>query len=120
MPVTFDDERFFRAIQRARIDQGVSWRELGRRLSISPSTFSRMAQGRRPDVETFLALLHWLGMPADAFMLGTVNSATPGKEDALALIRAALVQDPEISPDDIEPIEDIVRVAYTRFRRLRR
>lgn len=116
MDVRFDESAFFRAVEQRRAAERLSWRELGRKLGMSPSTFSRLSRGRRPDVDTFLKLLAWLDMPADAFVIGELPKASSA-EDPLALISAALRKDPNLRPDAVAPLEDIVRIAYNSFRR---
>lgn len=113
----FDEANFFRAVDAKRREAGVSWRELGRQLELSPSTFSRLSRGRRPDVETFVKVLDWLDLPADSFILSRSGVAGRPAGSSLPAIRAALRQDPRISEDDVRPLEDIIRVAYNRFSR---
>ena len=50
---TIDVEALYAALDSKRKAARTSWRDVARELDISPSTFSRMAQGRRPDVDTF-------------------------------------------------------------------
>ena len=38
---------------------------------ISPSTLSRVENGKMPDMETFLRLCDWLGVPASEFLMTT-------------------------------------------------
>ena len=112
--MVFDSDRFFREIDRKRRDESLSWRELARRLAISPSTFSRMSQGRKPDVDTFVALVSWLGAPASSFVLGPELPSQPSP-DTLSQIGAALRRDSSLDSDAAEALEDIMRVAYRRF-----
>jgi transcriptional regulator with XRE-family HTH domain len=51
-----------------RLADGISWRELARRAGVSASTLTRMQQGKRPDVDTFSALMRWLNVPAENFL----------------------------------------------------
>jgi transcriptional regulator with XRE-family HTH domain len=118
MAQAFDEVAFFQAVEARRQAEGLSWRELGRRLGLSPSTFSRLSRGRRPDVETFVTVLAWLDVPADAFIARTPGSpAKKGRALPLRVIGAALRDDPRLSPEDVQPLEDIIRVAYNRFSR---
>lgn len=111
----FDEAAFYKAVQGRLSSEGLSWRELGRRLELSSSTFSRLARGRRPDIDTFLRLLSWLEMPARAFVRG-VKAKGGSKHGGMSMIATTLRQDPTLRPEDVGPIEDIVRVAYNRFR----
>ncbi len=110
---TIDVAAFYAALDAKRQAEGLSWRELARHLGISPSTLTRMAQGKRPDVDTFATLLRWLGMLADAFM----RPVTKEKEEpnAVAMISSYLRADRNIAPKDAEALEDIVKAAYRRL-----
>ena len=111
----FDQSRFYEAVDRARRSAGLSSRQLAAELGLSASTFSRLSQGRRPDVDTFVKLLAWLDQPAENFMTGA--SVGSGNGDTVRDVATALRQDPALSPGDADALEEIVRVAYHRLRR---
>lgn len=103
----------YAAVDRKRQSQGLSWRDLARKLQLSPSTFTRMAQGRRPDVDTFATLLRWLNMPAEMFV---TPRATDGEEpEPMAMISTYLRSSRNIHPDDADALEDIIQAAYRRI-----
>jgi transcriptional regulator with XRE-family HTH domain len=110
---TVDVEALYAALDSKRKARGTSWREVARELDVSPSTFSRMAQGRRPDVDTFATLLRWLGMPAESFMRGT--TATAASEEPVAMVSSYLRSARNVKPEDAEALEDIFRAAYNRL-----
>jgi transcriptional regulator with XRE-family HTH domain len=110
---TVDVEALYAALDNKRKTRGTSWRQIAGELAISPSTFSRMAQGRRPDVDTFATLLRWLGMPAESFMRGT--TATAATEEPVAMVSSYLRSARNIKPEDAEALEDIFRAAYNRL-----
>jgi transcriptional regulator with XRE-family HTH domain len=114
---TVNVEALYAALDAKRDKQGLSWRELARHLAISPSTLTRMAQGRRPDVDAFATLLRWLGMPADAFM----RPAAKSKEGAstVAMISSYLRADRTIEAKDAEALEDIIKAAYRHMTKKR-
>lgn len=116
MAPRFDDQAFFRALDTKRQRSGTTWRAVARDLDVSPSTFSRLARGRRPDVDTFAKLVDWLGVPADAFIIGA-RGLRREPVDPLDVLTAALQADPSLSKQDAAALEDIFRVAYTRLRR---
>jgi transcriptional regulator with XRE-family HTH domain len=117
MGPTFDDAVFFEALERRRQTEGLSWRQLGRQLGLSPSTFSRLARGKRPDVETFIKLLAWLDVPAATFMRGgPMTSSRSADKDTLAVIATALQSDPSIPRDAAGALEQLLRVAYSHVR----
>lgn len=108
---TIDVDALYAALDAKRQKTDYSWRELARRLEISPSTLTRMAQGRRPDLDAFASLLRWLGMSADAFMR---PSKAKQKEavNTVAMISSFLRADRNIEPEDAEALEDIIKAAY--------
>lgn len=48
-----------------RQEQSLTWRQLADRLDVSPSTFSRLADDRRPDADALVTLLVWLDLDTD-------------------------------------------------------
>ena len=111
---TVDVEALYAALDGKRKATETSWREVARELEISPSTFSRMAQGRRPDVDTFATLLRWLGMPAEAFMRST-DGGPASEEEPVAMVSSYLRSARNIEPEDAEALEEIFRAAYKRL-----
>jgi transcriptional regulator with XRE-family HTH domain len=111
---TVDVEVLYAALDSRRKATDISWRELARNLDISPSTFSRMAQGRRPDVDTFATLLRWLGMPAESFMHIAPGSVV-AEEEPVAMVSSYLRSARNVKPEDAAALEDIFRAAYNRL-----
>jgi len=109
---TVDVAALYAALDQKRQAAGISWRELAARLGLSASTFTRMAQGHRPDVDAFATLLHWLGMPAESFMRSTSAPPTP---EPLAMISSYLRAARTLRPEDAEALEDIIQAAYRRL-----
>lgn len=67
------------AAVRARRSTCSRWERVGVRrwaaeCGVSPATFSRMARGRVPDVETFLAVCAWMGTPPDRYYVLPVGT----------------------------------------------
>lgn len=110
---TVDVGALYGALDGRRRGEGITWRELARQLEVSPSTFSRMAQGRRPDVDTFATFVHWLGMPADRFMRS--SAAAEEEPEPIAMISAYLRSARNIRPEDAEALQDIMQAAYRRL-----
>jgi len=107
---SIDVPMFYAALDQKRKTQGLTWRGLAGKLEISPSTFTRMAQGHRPDSDTFAALLAWIGMPVSAFLRGPeANSKEP---DPMVMISSYLRASRNMRPEDAKALEDIIRTAY--------
>ena len=100
--VTLDSERQQREL---------SWRQVAHEAGVGPSTLSRMAQGNRPDVDSFVALIQWLGLPAEKFMRGgdarVDQEATVPAQAVASLLRA----DKNLDPDSAAAIDDILQAA---------
>lgn len=112
---TIDVDALYAALDQSRQAEGISWRELAGKLGVSPSTFTRMAQGRRPDVDAFATFLRWLAMPAESFMRPTPDQSP--EVEPLAMISSYLRADRNLDPADAEALEDIIKVAYRSLRR---
>lgn len=112
MPVvTVDVEALHAALDAKRRATGTgSWREIARELGITPSTFTRLAQGRRPDVDTFATLLRWLNMPADAFIRS--DDTTREEPEAMVMISSYLRADQHLSKEAATSLQELIQVAY--------
>jgi transcriptional regulator with XRE-family HTH domain len=111
---TVNVDALYAALDTKRRSLDASWRGISRELDVSPSTFSRMAQGRRPDVDTFATLLRWLKVDADAFMIG--EETDPAKEpDPVVMVSTYLRSAKNITAEDARALEDIFGAAYNRL-----
>jgi transcriptional regulator with XRE-family HTH domain len=54
-----------RLLDAQRLARGLSWRGVARDCGLSPSTLSRMQDGKRPDADALVTLLVWLDMDTD-------------------------------------------------------
>jgi transcriptional regulator with XRE-family HTH domain len=112
---TVDVEALYAALDSKRKATDASWRDVARELEVSASTFSRMAHGRRPDVDTFATVLRWLGMPAEAFMRSASGIDDTAGEEPVAMVSSYLRSAKNVKPEDAEALEDIFRAAYNRL-----
>jgi transcriptional regulator with XRE-family HTH domain len=107
-----DVEALYSALDAKRRRQGVSWREIANELDISASTFTRMAQGQRPDIDTFTTLLAWLEMPAEKYARPaggvSVSRGTTDKPlvEITTLLRSSLKR------SEADALNDIITAAY--------
>lgn len=62
-----DTEKLSSLVRTKRLERGL--REVSKEIgTVSPSTLSRVENGKVPDIDTFLALCDWLNVsPADLF-----------------------------------------------------
>lgn len=68
-----DVDALYYRLDTRRIVHGLTWRQVASRLELSPSTFSRMSAGKRPDADALVSILFWLGIDA--------SQVTKPKED---------------------------------------
>lgn len=74
-----DLPRLYGALDAQRRARHLSWRQLAEEAGVSPSLLSRMGNGQRPDLDGFIALVQWLGTPAEEF---AVQPDEPGRTDS--------------------------------------
>ncbi|WAL65365.1 helix-turn-helix transcriptional regulator [Amycolatopsis cynarae] len=116
-----DTGRLYAALDAQREARGLSWRQLAAEAGVSASLVSRMGNGHRPDLDGFIALVQWLGMPAETFMVwpeGTPERRPrPSLEARLApLLRA----DDELCESDRDHLLDVVAVTLRHLRARKR
>jgi transcriptional regulator with XRE-family HTH domain len=111
-----DVKALYIALDAKRLALGMSWRTVAHSLDIAPSTFTRIAQGRRPDVDTFATLVRWIGVPAETFIQSATTTRDTGIESA-AMISAFLRADRHLTPEAATALEELIEVAYRTLRR---
>jgi transcriptional regulator with XRE-family HTH domain len=107
-----DVEALYVTLDSERQQRGLSWRQVAQEAGIGPSTLSRMAAGNRPDVDSFAALVHWLGLPAEQFMRHPESATEPHQATSPAQVVASLMRaDKNLDPDTAAAIDDILQAA---------
>jgi transcriptional regulator with XRE-family HTH domain len=110
----FNATAFYEVLASVVEARSVAWRQVARETGITPSTLTRMGQGRQPDASSLAALSAWAGLnPAD--FVGQPREAV--RLDPLVVISRALRSDPDLQPEAVKALEDIMRIAYDRFSR---
>jgi len=61
-------EALYAALDQRRKSKGLSWRKAAIEAGVSASTLTRLGQGKRPDVDSFAALVQWLAVAPDRFL----------------------------------------------------
>lgn len=110
----FDGAAFYAALDAERQSRTLTWKQVAREASISASTLTRMAQGKRPDVDSLAALINWSGLRADDFISRTEGA--PESPDLCTIISALLRADAQLSPRASQAIEQVVRATYNLFK----
>jgi len=57
-----DVPELHRRLDVRRRERGLTWRQIAEQLDVSPSMFSRLADGNRPDADALVSLLVWLDL----------------------------------------------------------
>lgn len=110
----FDAEAFYTALDAERRSRKKTWKRVAEEARVSASTLTRMAQGRRPDVDSLAALVAWSGLKADAFVKDEHERPEPG---SLAMISIYLKSDPHLTPEAADALDELVKVTYERMRK---
>src|SRR2546430_4634015 len=105
----FDVEGFHAALDSQRKALAMSWKEVAEESGVAASTLTRMAQGKRPDVDGLAALLRWSGLKAESFIRGS----TDAEPETLAQMTASLRADPTLTPQAKRTLENILRATYS-------
>lgn len=113
-----DVDTLIAALDAKRKTRNLSWRQLAGEAGVSPSTLTRMHQGKRPDVNTFSALVRWLGLPAENFMTQQKKGQAP-EPHPLVVASTLLRGKKEMSPKAVDALEEMVRAAYKLVKELK-
>lgn len=114
MKELFLNEAFFGALDAHREAKNLTWKAVAEKAKVSASTLTRIAQGKRPDVDTLAALCKWSGLSADDFIAYDGHFTRP---EPLAEIVAHLRADKNLKPEGATAIEVMIKAAYTQFRK---
>ncbi|WP_027168942.1 helix-turn-helix domain-containing protein [Mesorhizobium sp. WSM3224] len=108
----FRTESFYEALDRARLIRRLNWKQVAEASGVSASTLTRLAQGKRPDVDSLASLVSWSGLSADAFVGGRPK---PQATEPLSQITSVLYADQSLSEDGRDTMIDMITAAYTRL-----
>lgn len=106
---SFDGVAFFAALDGMREARALNWRQVAHGAGVSPSTLTRLAQGKRPDVDSLAALVDWAGLSADDFVI-RVHGET--QDEPLAMISTYLRADKSLDPKVASALEDVLHATY--------
>lgn len=110
----FDTPAFYAALDAVRLARSKNWKQVAGESGISASTLTRMAQGRRPDVDGLACLATWSGLATDDF----VRPSEPRSDvEPLAKISTYLRSDRNLTPEAATALEELIKATYERLRR---
>ena len=109
----FDSGGFYEALDATRQARQLTWKQVAAESGVSASTLTRMAQGRRPDVDGLAALTAWSGLRADDFVR---SDAERPRQAALAAITTHLRADSNLSHEAATALDQLIKATYDRLR----
>lgn len=113
-PARINVRALYAALDAQREARGMSWRQLAKDRGLSPSTFTRLANGHRPDVDAFAVLVGWLLQPAERFI--TSGQPRPEEEPPLLAELAPLLRArSDLDEDDAVRLQALFAQALTQF-----
>lgn len=110
-----DTAALYNALDAARMELNLSWRALAKEVGVSPSLFSRLGNGMKPDADGFATIVSWLRVPADRFFVtgegGIDSTEQPELMTELApLLRARK----DLSELDVKYLEQVILATIER------
>lgn len=112
----FDVAAFHAALERTRQARNLLWKDVAQQAGVSASTLTRLAQGRRPDVDGLAALVAWAHLSADDFVRRQEDPEAP---DTLSKVATHLRGDKNLTPEAAEALEALISVAYNQLTTIR-
>ena len=97
-------------VKSKRADRGLraAAHEIG---DVSASTLSRIEQGSIPDVNTFLLLCNWLGVPTDTFIINETSQEGVAQTEAEKIV-AHLRADRVLPKSTAQALIEMIQLAY--------
>lgn len=108
----FDASAFYEALDAQRQARKLNWKQVAAASGVSASTLTRMAQGKRPDVDGLAALAAWSGLTADDFIRSTEARPEP---EPLAKITTYLRSDRNLTPEAATALDQLIKATYDRL-----
>lgn len=109
----FDAGAFYEALDGVRQARELNWKQIAAESGVSASTLTRMAQGKRPDVDGLAALAAWSGLDTDDYVRSEHVRPEP---EPLAMISTYLRSDKNLSHDAATALDELVKATYERLR----
>ena len=110
----FDSDGFYAALDAVRQARDLNWKQVAAESGVSASTLTRMAQGKRPDVDGLAALVAWSGLDADDYVRS--RSEERPIAEPLAMISTYLRSDRNLTPEAATALDELIKATYERLR----
>ena len=116
-PHEFDLGAFYTAVDATRQGRSLNWKQVAEETGVGASTLSRMAQGKRPDADALTAIAAWSGLNPAEFIKNFRRSSAA---EPLAVISQQLRKDPNLTDEEADALDEMIRAAYGRFAQKKR
>lgn len=113
-----DVDAVIAALDSERRAKNLSWRQVAKAAGVSPSTLTRMQQGKSPDVNTFTALSRWLNIPAEKFHTDKSHPAH-ASDDPMAVVSTLLRGQKKMNPKALAALQELVNAAFKLSKELK-
>lgn len=111
----FHPEAFYAALDAVRVRRQMTWKQIADKAGVSASTLTRMAQGRRPDVDSLAALTDWSGLDFNDYTVAGRHAEGFGNQ-ALEKMTGLFRADPNLTPEARSALETTLKVMYQTLR----
>ncbi len=111
---------FVAALDAHRRAKAFSWKQVAAQSGVSPSSITRMTQGRRPDVDTLASLAIWASLDVNQFFLRRdlqQEKWTRSDIEPLAEISSLVRSDHRLSPQAAATLDEIIKASYQQLAR---
>lgn len=116
MKTRIDVQSLYAALDAARRTGGKSWRGLAKEAGVGPSLFSRMANGYKPDADSFARLVDYLNVEASQFFTDRDEDADRRQPELVVQVAPLLRAHKELDATDVAYIEDVITATLKRAR----
>ena len=112
----FDAMGFYQGLDATRQARNKTWRQVAKESGVAASTLTRMAQGKRPDVDSLAALAAWSGLSTNDYVRNR-NGQTAA--EPLAMISTYLRSDVNLSAEAADALDELIKATYNRLRKMK-
>lgn len=106
----------YASLEAAKDAKNLTWRGLAKLTGLSPSLFSRLANGQKPDADAFATIVTWLGVDATHFFADDGDGAETADEqpELMGQLVPLLRARKDLSAPDIAHLEALIAAAIRR------
>lgn len=117
--IMIDTGALYGALNAAREQRGISWRQLAKDIGVSPSLLSRIGNGYKPDADGFVTLVRFLKMKTDDFTPADTDGTAASEPELVTQLAPLLRARKDLTTADITYLEDVIQATVRRARAAR-